>query len=179
MAAHDTTDSHQLSGAPAASGAQLPPTRLKHAEYVRSHYRIEPIAGASLNDVCAPDYLGHVAAQLRPGDLLEIMPECMSWYAEAIVVDATKLSARIQPTLGPVSIDAGEQVLASDIFAARWISPTARFGVVRKADDQLMAKQFPTKADAEQWIAQRVGMKVVSAGDKPKAKSPKRKETAA
>lgn len=165
------------------SPKQLAPTRLKHAEFVRSHYRVEPAAGASLADVADPEYLGHVAERLRPGDKLEIMPECMSWYAEALVVDAARRSARIQVILGPVAIDAGEQVLASDVFEARWISPTARFGVVRRADGALMAKQFPAKADAEQWIAQRVGMKVVatkSDGAAPDAAKPaKRKESAA
>ncbi len=163
------------------SSRQLPPTRLKHAEFARSKYRVEPVAGASLEDVANLEYLGHVAERLRPGDLLEIMPECMSWYAEALVVDATRLSARIQVILGPIAIDAGEQVLASDVFEARWISPTARFGVIRKADGALMAKQFPAKADAEQWIAQRVGMKVVATSpeDASPAKPARRKETAA
>jgi len=147
---------------PQAEARQLSPPRLKLAEYVRSPYRVEPDAGARLDDVLTPDYFGHVAGRLRPGDRLEIMPECMSWYAEALVVDATRLSARIQLTLGPIELDAGEQVLANDHFEARWISPAARFGVARKADGALMAKHLASKADAEQWIAQRVGMKAVA-----------------
>lgn len=147
----------------ASDPKQLAPPRLKLAEFVRSPYRVEPEAGLPFEAVLDPDYFGHVADRLRPGDKLEIMPECMSWYAEALVVDATRLSARIQPTLGPIKLDAGEQVLASDVFEARWISPTARFGVARKSDGALMAKHLASKADAEQWIAQRVGMKVVGA----------------
>lgn len=143
-------------------GGRLAPPRLKLAEFVRSPFRAEPPAGTPLEAVLAPDYLGHVAERLRPGDKLEILPECMSYYAEALVVDATKLSARLAVTLGPIPLDAGEQVLASDEFEARWISPAVRFGVVRKADEALVAKRLATKADADQWIAQRVGMKAVA-----------------
>ncbi len=143
---------------------QLAPPRLKLAEFVRSPYRAEPEAGARLEDVLAPDYFAHVAERLRPGDKLEIMPECMSWYAEALVVDATRLSARLEIILGPIPLDAGEQVLAHDVFEAKWISPARRFGVARKADGALMTRNLATKADAEQWIAQRVGMKVAAPG---------------
>lgn len=141
---------------------QLSPPRLKLAEFVRSHFRVEPEAGTPIEAVLDPAFLAHVAGRLGPGDRLEILPECMTYYAEALVVDATPLSARVQLVLGPVELAAGEQVLASDIFDARWISPAVRFGVIRKSDDAVMAKQFETKADAERWIAQRVGMKVVS-----------------
>lgn len=142
---------------------KLAPPRLKLAEFARAPYRVEPEAGVTLDDVLEPEFLAHVADRLRPGDKLEIMPECMSWYAEALVVDATRLSARIQVILGPVAIDAAEQVLASDVFEARWISPSVRFGVVRKSDGAYMVRHLPTKADADQWIAQRVGMKVRAA----------------
>lgn len=147
-----------------ADMTQLAPPRLKLAEFVRSPFRAEPPAGTPIEAVLEPEYLGHVAERLRPGDKLEILPECMSYYAEALVVDATKLSARIQLTLGPIPLDAGEQVLASDIFESRWISPAVRFGVVRKSDGALMAKHLPSKADADRWIAHRVGMKAVATG---------------
>lgn len=150
---------------------RLAPPRLKLAEFVRSPFRAEPPAGTPLEAVLDPEYLGHVAGRLRPGDKLEIMPECMSYYAEALVVDATRLSARIQITLGPVALDAGEQVLASDVFEARWISPAVRFGVMRRSDGALMVKHLATKADAEQWIAQRVGMKAVASRQAPKSKN--------
>lgn len=163
---------------------KLAPPRLKLAEFVRAPYRVQPEAGVTLEEALAPDYLSHVAERLRPGDKLEIMPECMSWYAEALVVDATKLSARVQLILGPIAIDAGEQVLASDVFEARWISPAVRFGVVRKSDGAYMIKNLATKADADQWIAQRVGMKVTTAAveaetSQPSARARKAKGAAA
>lgn len=151
---------------------QLAPPRLKLAEYVRGHFRVEPEAGTPIEAVLDPAYLGHVAGRLGPGARLEILPECMTYYAEALVVDATPLSARVQLTLGPVPLAAGEQVLASDVFDARWISPAVRFGVTRKSDGAVMAKNFETKADAERWIAQRVGMKVVSVTPDPSPSQP-------
>ena len=155
------------SAAPAAPKPQLTPGRLKPAEYVRSPFRVEPAAGAALEDVMAPDYFAHVASKLRAGDRLEIMPECMSWYAEALVVDATRLSARIAILTGPLELDVGERVLADDGYEARWISPALRFGVFRRSDEHLMIKNLETKADAEKWIAGRVGMKTV---EKPASK---------
>lgn len=157
-----------------ADAKQLAPPRLKQADYARSAYRIQPDAGAELADVLEPEYLTHVAERLRPGDRLEIMPECMSWYAEALVVDATRLSARIQTTLGPIAIDAGERVLASDVFESRWISPAVRFGVARKSDGAFMVKNLETKAEADQWIANRVGMRVTVDQPAKPAKARKR-----
>jgi len=163
------------SAAVARAPIQLSPPRLKLAEFVRSHFRVEPEAGTPIDAVLDPEFLAHVAGRLGPGDRLEILPECMTYYAEALVVDATPLSARVQLVLGPVALAAGEQVLASDIFDARWISPTVRFGVIRKSDGAVMAKQFETKADAERWIAQRVGMKVVSVTEPDTPVAPKGK----
>ena len=124
--------------------------------------------GATLDDVLAPDYLVHVAERLKAGDKLEIMPDCMTWYAEALVVDATRLSARIALLVGPIVIDAGEQVLADDAFEARWITPAVRFGVRRKADGAYVVKNLATKADAERWIADRVGLRAVASTEEPR-----------
>lgn len=145
-----------------AGETRLQPFRLKLAEYARSRYRLTPPAGATFEAATAPSYLGHVAGRLKAGDKLEFLPECMSWYAEALVIDATRLSARIQVLLGPVPLDAGEQVLANDDFEAKWISPAVRFGVKRKADGAFMVRNLATRADAERWIAERVGMKTVA-----------------
>ncbi len=145
-----------------AGDKRLTPPRLKLAEFVRSPYRVAPEAGTSIDEVMAPDYFAHVAQHFRPGDKLEIMPDCMSWYAEALVVDATKLSCRTTLLVGPVALDAGERVLASDAYEARWISPALRYGVRRKDDGAYVQKNLATKADAEQWIAGRVGLKAVA-----------------
>ena len=59
--------------------------QLKQADYLRTAWAVTPPAGTALKDVLSPESWAHVAAVLRPRDVIEIMPEDSEWYSLLIV----------------------------------------------------------------------------------------------
>ena len=112
-----------------------------------------PEAGVDFAAVLQPAYWTHVAAKLRPGDMIEVRAEDGTWFAILYVVSAQRLSAKVVPLPGyPLELDAGE---ADEIaaFGVKWNGPQHRWAVVRVADKRAMQTGFQSREDAHRWLA--------------------------
>lgn len=130
-------------------------SRFATAEAKRNVWFITPSEGTEFDEILAPVYWSHVARRLRPGDMIEVVPDENSYKAFLVVIDAGPnwakviLDRKIELTK-PSGRAAGD---ASDDFSVEWKGPHYKFSVIRKADGQVVEKGFQQRDDAHRWIA--------------------------
>lgn len=67
----------------------LLPTRIKLADYVRQHWRSTPDGGITLEQVMEPSFFGHIAKKIALLDIIEVIPQDNSYFAELLVTGKT------------------------------------------------------------------------------------------
>ena len=112
--------------------------------------------GVTERDCLQPEFWAHVARKINPMDRIEVWAKDGAWFGEFRVIFSADREARVQK-VQKVDIDAN---LTDDInkdpeYLAKWIAPPVKYGVIRKSDGEIVAKNFATVAHAELWIAQR------------------------
>lgn len=70
--------------------------KLLQAEYVRLRFAITPEPTVTLAQILEPSYWVHVAAQLKPHSIIEVVPQDGSYYAELFVHSCDRTWARIR-----------------------------------------------------------------------------------
>lgn len=131
---------------------QLAPLRMKAADYERKVYVVTPENGHPFEALLAPEYWSHVAAKLRPYDMIEARAEDGSWFAWLLVQDAGPLHATVFPLqkwdIAPVEPSAAGALS----FEAKWYGPHAKWGVIRTSDNKKMVDGLGTRGAAEEWL---------------------------
>lgn len=131
---------------------RLAPNRLKLAEHERRAYVVTPEHGQPFSALLKPDYWTHIAAKLRPYDLIEARAEDGTWFAYLLVMDAGPLHATVFPLnkwdLIPVEPAAGSEVG----FVPKWRGPHSKWAVMRLSDNKVMAENLGTRYAADDWI---------------------------
>lgn len=128
-------------------------TQIQGAEFVRNVFAISVPAGTKVADILAPECWMHVASKLSKGDRLEIYPEEGAYFAELIVVAAGKNWARVV-LAREISLEAADtSVPIGEELYTKWSTPTTGFRVHRRLDKQVLKDGFPTKEEADKWIA--------------------------
>lgn len=136
----------------------LSQNRLQLAEHYSVTYAASLPADHTLEDAQKPDYWAHSAARLRQGDLIRLIPEDGSYFAELIVTATGKGYARVKLLRSidlheAVAEAAGTALLDAPMFV-KWFGPQVKFGVVRKSDNERIKEGFSEKAQAERWMAE-------------------------
>ncbi len=126
------------------------PTTLHPAEHYQTVFWHEPAVGTEFQDLLKTEYWTHVARQMRPFTVVKIVPEDLSYYAELLVTAVGPLSASMQVLREPLKITAN-QATGDNEFEIKWVSPTRKFGVVRKSDGSMLKDGFETKERADTW----------------------------
>jgi len=72
------------------SARPLLPTRIKLADYVRQHWRSTPDGGITLEQVMEPSFFGHIAKKIALLDIIEVIPQDNSYFAELLVTGKTE-----------------------------------------------------------------------------------------
>lgn len=127
--------------------------RLTEAEFTRVVWTASPEQGTTLADMVKPEYWAHVAKYLKPGFRIEVMPEDGAWFAE-LYVRAVKEQAAVVHVLRAVTFDEAEPASAdAQSYYAKFCGPVAKWRVMRKSDNHVMAEGLETRPQAEQWIA--------------------------
>lgn len=130
--------------------------RFKGAQYARNLWCAIPEHGQTLDAMLAPIYWAHVAAQMTPGDKIEVRAEDGTWYAELYVVDRGRNWARVAPIFRvDLVADLGETPVEAAEYAVRWRGPHARFSVVRLKDGAVV-KEGMLKDEAERYLRSHV-----------------------
>ena len=127
----------------------------KLAEQIRNRWSVVLRTGETKKDLLTPRYFAYVGAQIGRGDILEVRTEDELFYGEFIVLDCSRVSAKLQELcwieLGSTTLD----ISLDDEYEYAWKGPTWRHCVIRKSDGEPVAKELATKADALQWIVGR------------------------
>lgn len=133
---------------------QLATNRIKQAEYVRNIWHVTPEQDVPFDTLLDPKYWAHVSAQFKPCDRIEVNAEDGSYFAELIILDAGRLFAKVQ-VLRKVELKAVVVSGAiSDEYEVKWAGPSAKWRVLRKADNAPLKEGFTDRAGAEGWLVE-------------------------
>jgi hypothetical protein len=138
--------------------SQLVDSRFKPAKFIRQIYVAQPEYGVMLTDVLKSDYWRHVASHLRPGALIEVQPEGLTYFAQLIVIDSGTNWAKVKllsfvDLLGEAKAPDQEPVKSETTAGAYTIKRAgAWFQVIRTSDREVIKTGFRVMADAESWV---------------------------
>jgi len=134
----------------------LTPTRIKLAEFDRSTYAINPPAGSEFEEVLDPRYWAHLAGQLRVGDVLEVKPDDMSWWALLLVTQVGLVQANVAVLIGPVQIDGADVAPDPELedHVLRFAGGRMRWCVLRVSDREYVFSGG-TRDEAVAWMESR------------------------
>ena len=126
------------------------PNHMQLVEHYRAHYGASVPEGTTAEDLQRPEFWAHVARNLRPYDIIDVLPEDGSYFAEVIVLSQGVGFAKVK-LLRFVEL-ADDEVLEDEApVIVKWKGPHLKHTVIRKSDAQVLKDGFPTKLDAENW----------------------------
>ena len=137
---------------------QMTSGRMKLAEHARNVHIVSVPVGVTFDEVAVASYWAHVAHQIKPKDRLELWAEDRSWFADAIVVKASRLEVHIRK-VAYLDMDAAAEPVAArkDGYHVDFGGPVDMYRVIRNGDARIMTLGL-TKPEAEQWIADQVAV---------------------
>lgn len=132
---------------------KLTASRFKQAEFARQHFEVIPEAGTPFEEVLTPDFWTHIAAKLKPADIIDVLAEDMTYEARLRVLAADRLWARVAVVY---KTDFAEQTVGKGVEVpaeteVTWAGPHAKYRVVRVADKSTLRDGFATKPEAIRW----------------------------
>lgn len=131
----------------------LSESRLQLAEYYFSTYAVVLPNGVTLEDALKPEFWVHVSKRFRQYDMIRIVPEDGSYFAEALIAVLAPNYVKLR-LLRSVSLeDDGEAVPDKDLAYAEWGGPHDKWRVIRETDKTVLHKQLPSKMAAQQAAA--------------------------
>lgn len=141
---------------------QITQGRLKLAEFARNvHVAVAP-HGVTLDDAIIPSFWSHVAAGMKAWDRVELRAEDDSWFADLIVVKATrfeifvKVLSTFDAAPAAPSAEKTDDVPAG--YEVNYGGPIHKHRVIRSADSECLAHGM-SKADAIKWAKDHAGSK--------------------
>jgi hypothetical protein len=137
---------------------RLNQTKFHRPGHASLTYVATPTYGETLAQVMDEAYWAHVAAELKAGYKIEVMPEGLPYYAELLVVHAEPTRAVVKllnyvdlvnEAKAPVTAEILQEVAIGAKYKAerrgKW------FRVLRVADQEVMKTGFVTMAEALTW----------------------------
>lgn len=127
-------------------------TRFRPADYQRTVWFANAETGMIPEDLLDPAAWGLVAEQLQPFHRIEVIADCGEWWAEYLVVDATKVWAKVELLRKWARPDAA---LARDPQKAEYKVMNRgikKWSVVRLGDNAVIRDGFPTREAAEEHL---------------------------
>ena len=143
------------------SAKPLLPTRIKLADYVRQHWRSTPDGGITLEQVLEPSFFGHIAKKIALLDIIEVIPQDNSYFAELLVTG--KADDRVTVTLLR-HIPLAEQTkaktqgttsarIAEDDLEVKYRGPIAKHTVWVKSTHEIIKEGFDTADEAKNFLS--------------------------
>lgn len=159
------------------SAPQLSPGNMQEAEYWRSDYAVIAEIGTTPEHLLDPAYWAHHAFKMKPWDKIEVRAQDGTWYAEYIVLEASRTWAKVKQiifvplTTADVSLtqsqdmDAKRDNALTEALAnheVKWRGPKG-WSVVRKSDHAALSEGHRLKTDAEGWLRNHVSGEIAKA----------------
>jgi hypothetical protein len=114
-------------------------------------FRVTPEMGTPPAALLDPHYWAHSSAKLRIGDIIEVLAEDGSYFAELLVRDVGNLFAKVA-FKSPVMVfsDEAETAETPTGYEVKWRGPKAKFGVLHGKD--VLKDGFVDKTEAHAWL---------------------------
>lgn len=134
----------------------LPPSRLCETSFSVRRWRVEAEAGTTKQELESAAFWALVARMMEPGNIVEVLADDMSFYAEGVVIDASEQWAKVKinqfyrynaEEAAPLQIDHEFDVCFRG--ARRW-------SVKRKSDSFILSENHTTRESAALWMAEHV-----------------------
>lgn len=129
--------------------APLSPGRLQNAAHYYTAYAVVLPHGISLDEALKPDFWAH-CQKLRQHDLIRVIPEDATYFAELLVLAAGRGFAKVK-LLREVKLT-DEEVKGSDVpdgITVIWRGPHSKWCIERaKGDKARLREGLVEKADA-------------------------------
>lgn len=127
-------------------------SRFKSAEYVRSVWAVTAEEGMRVEDMLKPDYWAHVASSLKPWDKIEVRAEDGAFYAELIVMQASRNWAKVRVVHQVELNEALPEGTDVDGHIVKWSGPHAKWRVIRASDKSVIHEGASSEAEAKKWL---------------------------
>lgn len=132
----------------------LMPDRFGVAEFKRTDHVADLPLSVTLEQAMEPSYWAHVAADMSPGDHIELRAEDGAWHAYLIVAYCERNYAkvvldRVVKMLVDTSIPISSQKHRVD-----WKGNLHKHSVIRLSDSEIIKDGFRTKEEAAIWMAE-------------------------
>lgn len=133
--------------------------RFKSTEFVWTRYALTANAGVTPQDMLAPEYWAHIAAQLKPRDEVVAWADDGTWRAEFVVLGSDRNWARVH-LVGVSHFTSADvaQTLADQLspYEISHRGPHSKWSVIRKSDRMVVAEGYDTARQATEWLEGRM-----------------------
>lgn len=138
---------------------RLHESRFKQGDIARNVWRVTPENGTPLEAVLDRNYWINIARQLRVGDLIEVVPEGMPWFAKLYVGYVARPEK--QPDGPPIAADVALLEYSKITFSARplvseydieWRGPNGKYTIISRATKAVKQAHFESKELAAAWL---------------------------
>lgn len=134
---------------------KLLPSSLREADSVRRRWAAVVDDGTTIEDLQRPEFWCHVANKLRQMDMIDILVEDSSYFAELIVLKSGVGFAKVL-LLRHVELEAASPEDEDLPVVAKWKGPLRKHAVIRKTDGMILRDGFATKGEAETFAREYV-----------------------
>lgn len=139
---------------------KLTADRIKGAEFARNIFRVVVPHGVKYEEILQPIFWAHVASQFAGGDKIEARAENGAWYAELLVLDSSRLHAKVG-VLNHVVFDetvdeATEPEAEVSPFSAEFKGPQRLWALIRRKDKEVVKEKFSSKEEANSWLSKNI-----------------------
>lgn len=133
----------------------LSPGRHSLFQYKNNVHNVTVEAGTSLDTVCEPSFLAHVAGKFRLYDEIRVRVDDGAYWASLLVLAVGQTWVRTK-VLQHVQIGESSVAVAADPMAPYFVKfrgPILKWSVIRRSDGAPLRERLDSKEEAERYMA--------------------------
>lgn len=113
-------------------------------------FRVKPEIGTPPVALLDPHFWAHVSSKMSVGDIIEVIAEDGSYFAELLVRDVGNLFAKVAFKNPVMEFSKPEDVELPAGYEVKWRGPKLRYGVLHGTD--VLKDGFVDKSEARTWL---------------------------
>jgi hypothetical protein len=130
----------------------FPANGLKPAGQLAQSWEFELPHDRTLEEALEASAWAHAGMFLRPHDTIRLIPQIGRDYIVLLVLDAGRGFAKVKLLAHiPDETNAVEETEPQSDLLVKWISPSLKFGVIRRSDNVRLKDGMENRRDAQRW----------------------------
>lgn len=130
---------------------QLVPTRMRVAEAVRQVHCVTVESADFPSDFVEPEFWSLVSKDMRPGDLVEVRDDSMTYFGLFYVMAADQTWAKVEPLFEKKLVPVSERQISPD-YKVEYKGPHRKWCVLRISDKSAVHEGEPDRGAANVWL---------------------------